>query len=126
MQGAPSADGVKHGKSFLDVVMSLVSFAWGGFGATFGPIMLLALFWKRTTLPAAVAGMLVGGLTTFIWKFYLSGFSAEIFQIYELVPGFILSFVTIVVVSLLTKEPSAEIQLEFDRVESTRLSDIKL
>ena len=103
-----------------------MSFAWGGFGATFGPIMLLALFWKRTTLAGAISGMLVGGLTTFIWKFYLSGFSAEIFQIYELVPGFILSFVTIVVVSLLTKEPSAEIQLEFDRVESTRLSDMKL
>ena len=126
MQGAPSADGVKQGKSFLDVVMSLVSFAWGGFGATFGPIMLLALFWKRTTLAGAISGMLVGGITTFVWKFYLSSFSAEIFQIYELVPGFILSFVTIVIVSLCTKEPSAEIQLEFDRVESTRLSDIKL
>ena len=126
MQGAPSADGVKHGKSFLDVVMSLVSFAWGGFGATFGPIMLLALFWKRTTLAGAISGMLVGGITTFVWKFYLSGFTAEIFQIYELVPGFVLSFVTIVVVSLCTKEPSAEIQLEFDRVESTRLSDMKL
>ena len=126
MQGAPSADGVKHGKSFLDVVMSLVSFAWGGFGATFGPIMLLALFWKRTTLPAAIAGMLVGGITTFVWKFYLSSFPAEIFQIYELVPGFVLSFVTIVVVSLLTKAPSKEIQDEFDQVEHTRLSTLKL
>ena len=126
MQGAPSADGVKQGKSFLDVVMSLVSFAWGGFGATFGPIMLLALFWKRTTLPAAIAGMLVGGITTFVWKFYLSGFSAEIFQIYELVPGFVLSFATIVIVSLLTKAPSKEIQDEFEAVEHTRLSDMKL
>ena len=126
MQGAPSADGVKQGKSFLDVVMSLVSFAWGGFGATFGPIMLLALFWKRTTLPGAIAGMLVGGIITFVWKFYLSGFSAEIFQIYELVPGFVLSFATIVIVSLCTKAPSKEIQEEFDAVEHTRLSDMKL
>jgi sodium/proline symporter len=106
--------------------MSLVSVAWGGFGATFGPIMLLALFWKRTTLPAAIAGMLVGGITTFVWKFYLSSFPAEIFQIYELVPGFVLSFVTIVVVSLLTKAPSKEIQEEFDAVEHTRLSTLKL
>jgi sodium/proline symporter len=126
MQGAPSAEGAKQGKSFLDVVMSLVSFAWGGFGATFGPIMLLALFWKRTTLPGAIAGMLVGGITTFVWKFYLSGFSAEIFQIYELVPGFVLSFATIVIVSLCTKAPSKEIQDEFDAVEHTRLSDMKL
>jgi sodium/proline symporter len=126
MQGAPSADGAKQGKSFLDVVMSLVSFAWGGFGATFGPIMLLALFWKRTTLPGAIAGMLVGGITAFVWKFYLSGFSAEIFQIYELVPGFVLSFATIVIVSLCTKAPSKEIQDEFDQVEHTRLSTLKL
>ena len=126
MQGAPSANGAAQGKSFLDVVMSLVSFAWGGFGACFGPIMLLALFWKRTTLPGAIAGMLVGGITAFVWKFYLSGFSAEIFQIYELVPGFVLSFATIVIVSLCTKAPSKEIQEEFDQVENTRLSDIKL
>ena len=70
--------------------------------------------------------MLVGGITTFVWKFYLSGFSAEIFQIYELVPGFVLSFATIVVVSLCTKAPSKEIQDEFDAVEHTRLSDMKL
>ncbi len=125
MQGASNSAGTGE-KSFLDVVMSLVSFAWGGFGATFGPIMLLALFWKRTTLPAAIAGMLVGGITTFVWKFYLSGFSAEIFQLYELVPGFFLSFLTIVVVSLCTKKPSQEIQDEFDAVEHTRLSDMKL
>lgn len=126
LQGAPSAGAAKEGKSFLDVVMSLVSFAWGGFGATFGPLVLLALFWKRTTLPAAVAGMLVGGITTFVWKFYLSGLSGEIFQIYELVPGFVFSMVTIIVVSLLTKAPSKEIQDEFDQVEHTRLSDMKL
>ncbi|MCQ2060459.1 MAG: sodium/proline symporter PutP [Fibrobacter sp.] len=125
MQGAPSADGVKQGKSFLDVVMSLVSFAWGGFGATFGPIVLLALFWKRTTLAGAISGMLVGGITTFVWKFYLSGLSAEIFQIYELVPGFVLSFITIVVVSALTKKPAKEITDEFDAVEHLHLSDIK-
>ena len=126
LQGAPSAGAAKEGKSFLDVVMSLVSFAWGGFGATFGPLVLLALFWKRTTLPAAIAGMLVGGITTFVWKFYLSGLSGEIFQIYELVPGFVFSMITIIVVSLLTKQPSKEILDEFDAVEHTRLSDMDL
>ena len=115
-------------KGFLDVVMSLVSFAWAGFGATFGPLVLLALFWKRTNLAGAVAGMLVGGITAFVWKFYLAEMAGvhEIFGLYELVPGFVLSFVTIVVVSLLTKAPSKDITDEFDAVEHTRLSDMKL
>ncbi|MCF0224093.1 MAG: sodium/proline symporter PutP [Fibrobacter sp.] len=127
-EASAAASAVAGKKGFLDVVMSLVSFAWAGFGATFGPLVLLALFWKRTNLAGAVAGMLVGGITAFVWKFYLADMasSCEIFGIYELVPGFVLSFATIVVVSLLTKAPSKEIQEEFDTVDHTRLSDMKL
>ena len=126
-QGRPDA-AVQHGKSFLDVVMSLVSFAWAGFGSTFGPLMLLALFWKRTTFAGAISGMLVGGITAFVWKFYLSGFadSCEIFGLYELVPGFFLSLATIFVVSLCTKKPSQEIVDEFDMVEKTHLNEIEV
>ena len=127
-QGRPdAADGMQKGKSFLDVVMSLVSFAWGGFGSTFGPLMLLALFWKRTNFAGAVVGMLVGGITSFVWKFVLSGYADvySIFGVYELLPGFILSFLTIVVVSLCTKAPSKEIQDEFEAVENTHFSDLK-
>lgn len=120
-QGRPNGS---HG--FLDVVMSLVSFAWAGFGSTFGPVVLLALFWKRTNLPGAICGMLSGGILAFVWKFYLSGFadSFAIFGLYELVPGFVVSFVTIVVVSLCTRKPSDEIVKEFEQVDSSRLSDL--
>ncbi len=104
---------------FFKVVMKMVSFAWGGFGAAFGPLILLALFWKRTNLAGAVSGMVVGAATCFLWKFWLAPTYATaypIFGVYELAPGFLLSLLTIVVVSLLTKEPSKEIQDEFDSI----------
>lgn len=106
---------------FFKVVMKMVSFAWGGFGAAFGPLILLALFWKRTNLAGAVAGMVVGASTCFIWKFYLTptfGGTYQIFNLYELAPGFVLSLITIIIVSLLTKAPSQEIQDEFDSIEA--------
>ena len=103
---------------FFKVVMDMVSFAWGGFGAAFGPLILLALFWKRTNLAGAVAGMVVGAATCFVWKFVLADYAGthEIFGLYELAPGFLFSFVTTVVVSLLTKKPSADMLAEFDKV----------
>ena len=103
---------------FFKVVMKMVSFAWAGFGAAFGPLVLLALFWKRTNLAGAVAGMVVGAATCFVWKFVLSDYAGtyEVFGLYELAPGFLFSFVTTVVVSLLTKKPSAEMLAEFDEV----------
>ena len=106
---------------FFKVVMKMVSFAWGGFGAAFGPVILLALFWKRVNLPGAVAGMVVGAATCFIWKFYLAAKYAgccQIFNLYELAPGFLLSLLTIVFVSLLTRAPSKEITDEFDAVDA--------
>ena len=72
--------------------------------------------------------MIVGGVVAFAWKFYFSGFSSDcsIFGLYELVPGFVLNFVTAVVVSLCTKKPSDEIVQEFERVDASRLSDLDL
>ncbi|NLT95819.1 MAG: sodium/proline symporter [Clostridia bacterium] len=99
------------------VIITVVSFAWAGFGATFGPIMLFSLFWKRTTRAGAVAGMLSGGITVFIWKLVLKPLGG-VFGIYELLPAFLLSCVFIVVVSLLTKEPSREILEEFELAKS--------
>ena len=104
---------------FFKVIMKMVSFAWGGFGASFGPVILLALFWRRTNLAGAISGMVVGAVTCFVWKFVLAANFAEccpIFGLYELAPGFVLSFLTIVIVSLLTKAPSKEITDEFDFV----------
>ena len=102
---------------FFKAVMKMVSFAWGGFGAAFGPLILLALFWRRVNLAGAVSGMVVGTVTCFVWKFVLSGYAADypIFGLYELAPGFVLSFAVTVVVSLLTARPSAEMLAEFDR-----------
>ena len=106
---------------FFKVVMKMVSFAWGGFGASFGPLILLALFWKRVNLAGAVAGMLTGTATCFVWKFVLAerfAASCPIFGLYELAPGFVLAFVVTVVVSLATKRPSDEIVAEFEKVDA--------
>ncbi len=99
------------------VIFKIVSFAWAGFGATFGPIMLFSLFWKRTTREGAIAGMLGGGCMVFIWEFLLTPIGG-VFAIYELLPAFIFSAILIVVVSLLTKKPSAEIEADFDAVKN--------
>jgi sodium/proline symporter len=99
------------------IIFTIVSFAWAGFGATFGPLMLFSLFWKRTTRAGAIAGMLGGGCMVFFWKLVLKPIGG-VFGIYELLPAFIFSAICIVVVSLLTKKPSEEIEKEFDEVKA--------
>lgn len=93
-------------------ILSIVAYAWAGFGATFGPCIILSLFWKRMTKNGALLGMIVGGITVIVWK----GLSGGIFDVYEIVPGFIFSIITIIVVSLLGKEPNDEIKKEFEEV----------
>lgn len=103
------------------IIFQIVSFAWAGFGATFGPLMLFSLFWKRTNKWGAIAGMLGGGGMVFFWKFVIAPLATEQVPwpaIYELLPAFIFSSILIVVVSLLTKEPSKEIQEDFDAVKA--------
>ena len=100
------------------VIFNVVSFAWAGFGATFGPLMLLCLFWKRTTREGAIAGMLSGAATVFLWKLVLNPKLGGVFAIYELLPAFVVSAIVIVVVSLLTKKPSAEIEAEFEKAKA--------
>ncbi|NMA65178.1 MAG: sodium/proline symporter PutP [Clostridiaceae bacterium] len=99
------------------VIFKVVAFAWAGFGATFGPLMLFSLFWKRTTREGAIAGMLTGGGMVFIW-YYLIKPIGGIFAIYELLPAFILSCIAIFVVSLLTKEPPEEVLQEFEAAKT--------
>ncbi|MBO4928239.1 MAG: sodium/proline symporter PutP [Clostridiales bacterium] len=99
-------------------VFRIVSFAWAGFGAVFGPLVLFGLFWKRTTKWGAIAGMLSGGITIFVWKFVIREvFSDTILNIYELLPAFIVASIFIVVVSLVTKEPDDNIKKTFDFVK---------
>ncbi len=99
------------------VIFTIVSFAWAGFGATFGPLMVFSLFWKRMTRPGAIAGMVGGAGMVFLWKLVISKLGG-LFAIYELLPAFLFSAICIVVVSLLTPAPSAEIQADFDAVKS--------
>ena len=99
------------------VIFDIVSFAWSGFGATFGPLMLFSLFWKRINRAGAIAGMIGGGGMVFLWKLVISRLGG-VFAIYELLPAFIFSAVCIVVVSLLTKAPSKEIQEDFEFVQN--------
>ena len=103
-------------------IFRVVSFAWAGFGAAFGPVMMCSLFWKRTTLPGAIAGMVSGGAFVFIWK-YLIAPMGGVFAIYELLPAFIVGIVVIIVVSLLTKAPSQEILDEFEQAKASHALD---
>lgn len=99
------------------IIFNVVSFAWAGFGATFGPIMLFSLFWKRTTQSGAIAGMISGGATVFLWKLLIKPMGG-IFGIYELLPAFVVSCLFILVVSLVSKQPSAELQQDFEEAKA--------
>lgn len=96
-------------------VFNIVSFAWAGFGAVFGPVVLFALFWKRSNWQGALAGMISGGAMVFIWKYLVRPLGGA-WDIYELLPAFLVSCAAIVLVSLLTKAPSKEIVEEFESV----------
>jgi len=94
-------------------VFGLVSSAWGGFGAAFGPIILFSLFWRRMTRQGAIAGMLAGGISDIFW-FLKSG---GIFDIYEIIPGFLIGCAVLILVSLATK-PTQDMMDEFDSVKT--------
>ena len=91
-------------------ILDLVSFAWAGFGAAFGPIVLLSLYWKKLTNWGAIVGLIGGTITVFIW----GNIESLHTTMYEIVPGFIVNIVLAVVVSLLTYQPNAEIEEEFE------------
>jgi sodium/proline symporter len=96
-------------------VLDLVAYAWAGFGAAFGPTLILALFWRRMTKTGAAAGILTGGLTVILWKQLHGG----IFDMYEIIPGCIFSMLAIVVASLVSPEPGPEILAQFDEVRQS-------
>ena len=96
-------------------VFEIVSFAWAGFGAAFGPVVLFALFWKRTNKWGALAGIVSGGAMVFIWKFLIAPMGG-LFAIYELLPAFLLALIVNIVVSLATGEPEKEVTDAYDRV----------
>lgn len=95
-----------------DSILNLVGHAWAGFGSAFGPLILLSLLWKHTTRNGAIAGMVVGGMTVLLWVYLNHPYK----EMYAMIPGFTLSFLTIVLVSKFSKAPSEEILTEFDEV----------
>lgn len=102
-------------------IMGLVSDAWAGFGSAFGPVVLLALFWKRSTLSGAISGMAIGALTVIIWDYIplVNGQTLYVAtNLYSLVVGFGLALIVNVIVSLLSKKPSKEIMDEFDSIKN--------
>ncbi len=105
------------------VIFQIVSFAWAGFGATFGPLMLFSLFWKRINKAGAIAGMVSGAGMVFLWKLVISKLGG-VFAIYELLPAFIFSSICIVAVSLLTEAPSKEIEEDFEAVRTGAVKDV--
>jgi len=90
-------------------VLGLVAYAWAGFGATFGPLVLMSLYWKRMTRNGAIAGIIGGGVTVLVWKQLNGG----IFDLYEIVPGFVVSVCLIVLFSLVDHSPEAEVLEQF-------------
>ena len=93
-------------------VLGLVAYAWAGFGAAFGPLIIMSLFWKRMTLNGALAGMVVGAVMVILWK-NLWGDTG----VYEIIPGFICSLIAIIIVSLMGKAPSAEVTEKFEEAD---------
>lgn len=100
-------------------ILDIVGQAWAGFGSSFGPVLLLSLYWKRMTKWGALSGMIVGGLTVIIW--IVTGLSS---YMYEMIPGFSLSLIAVIIVSLMTKKPDESIEKEFNHI-SKILSDMK-
>jgi sodium/proline symporter len=100
-------------------ILSIVGQAWAGFGSAFGPVLLLSLYWKRMNKWGALSGMIVGGLTVILW--ITTGLSA---YIYEMIPGFAFSLISVVVVSLLTEEVHEDVHDEFSKMENI-LADIE-
>jgi sodium/proline symporter len=90
-----------------------VSYAWAGFGAAFGPAIVMSLYWSRMNRNGALAGIVVGGVTIVLWKQFTGGW----FDVYEIVPGIILSTLSIVIVSLITGEPEDEVKAQHAEFE---------
>lgn len=98
-------------------ILNIVAYAWAGFGSVFGPVVVMSLLWRRMTRNGALAGMITGGVTVLVWKQFAW------WGLYEIVPGFLLGLLAIVVVSLLDAPPSKEILADFDAARERHILD---
>ena len=99
------------------VIFAVVSYAWAGLGASFGPLTLFSLYWRRTTKQGAIAGMVTGAVTVLVWHNFIKPLGG-VFGVYELLPGFAVGMLACVIVSLLDKAPGKEVTDIFDRAIS--------
>ena len=106
-----AAAAIYLGMSPDNFILDMVAYAWAGFGAAFGPALLMCLFWRRTTERGVLAGIVTGGVTVLLWKQF------ALFGLYEIVPGFLFGLLAIYVVSKLDREPAPEVTALFDRVD---------
>lgn len=104
-------------------VFRIVSFAWAGFGATFGPLVLLSLFWRRENKYGACAGLIAGGVMVFVWKYVIAAKLGGIFAIYELLPAFIFALLVNVIVTLCTREPEKSVLEKYDEIKASLNKD---
>ena len=108
-----------NGGKGAQAIMNMVENAWGGFGAAFGPVIILSLFWKRTTYKGAVAGVIGGAVTDVLWLIFLTGKTG----IYEILPGFIVGLICCIVASLLDKNQSPEAVAIFEKATAKDYED---
>ena len=106
-----AAAAIYLGLSPDNFILDMVAYAWAGFGASFGPALLMCLFWRRTTERGVLAGIVTGGITVIVWK------HLGLFGLYEIVPGFVFGLLAVYVVSKLDAEPAPEVTELFDRVD---------
>ena len=114
-----AASGVSNKDSWANSIMSMVENAWGLFGASFGPVVILSLFWKRLNYSGAVAGIIAGAVVDIVWLLTLTGITG----VYEIIPGVIISLITTIVVSLCTKAPSEEVNAIFASATDHSIDD---
>lgn len=107
--------GVVIARNPASSIFSIVSFAWAGFGASFGPIIILSLYWKRLTAKGALCGMISGGLSVLVYKFMVRPLGG-VFDIYELLPAFLIALFVAVIISFCSTAPSKEVVEEFEKV----------
>ena len=103
-----------------DTILNLVGNAWAGFGASFSPLVLFSLYWKKLTRAGAISGMVAGALVVIIWIAWIKPLASinEIFGMYEIIPGFIISVIVTYVVSLLTQHPGDFVERDIEKVKS--------
>ena len=114
-----AASGVSDKDSWANSIMSMVENAWGLFGASFGPVVILSLFWKRLNYSGAVAGIIAGAVVDIVWLLTLTSITG----VYEIIPGFIVGLIATIVVSLCTKEPSEEVNAIFTSATDPSIDD---